>query len=191
MIKQVEQLLECIKQIRLASNTKDNEEFVFKQSLLSSLRTKTKNLSSSTCTVDITTIDENTFFETVKQRFNSARKAAIIIVSKSDKEVGDLVAIVKEVENDRGEKIQVSYTYNELTLEQILSLNATNSTLQSLVREMEYLTNLLPKSLTKEDMLLIIRDNKLANIKDIMNYFKATYPNQYDNKLLASVAKSL
>jgi hypothetical protein len=188
MIKQVEQLLESIKQIRLASNTKDNEEFVFKQSLLSSLRTKAKSLSSS---IDITSINENIFLETVKQRFNAARKAAIIIISKSDKDVGDLVALAEDKVNEKSEKVQVSYTYNQLTLEQILSLNPTNSNLQSLIRELDYLNSLLPKAFTKEDMLAIIKDNKLTNIKDVMNYFKATYPNQYDNKLLASVAKSL
>lgn len=40
-------------------------------------------------------------------------------------------------------------------------------------------------------MLNIISTNKLTNIKDIMNYFRLTYANQYDNKLLASVAKTV
>ena len=40
-------------------------------------------------------------------------------------------------------------------------------------------------------MLKVINSNNLTNIKDIMNYFKVTYVNQYDTKLLASIAKTV
>lgn len=42
-----------------------------------------------------------------------------------------------------------------------------------------------------QQLLEQIKQVKLTNIKDIMNYFKSTYANQYDNKLLAIIAKTV
>lgn len=55
--------------------------------------------------------------------------------------------------------------------------------------EMELYKKLLPAQLSAADMVQIIIKQNLKNLPDIMKYFKATYPGQYDGKLLSMVAK--
>jgi hypothetical protein len=169
----IQQLLEQIKQARL--NKDSDNQLEFKQGLLQSLKALSKEKQ-----LDVLQLSNNDYLDVVKKRFNVTKKAAITVISKSDKK-------------DIGTTLVpgLSITYDQLTLEQILSLNPTNTNLESLVKELEYLEGLLPQQLTKEQMLNIISTNKLTNIKDIMSYFKLTYINQYDNKLLAVVSKSV
>lgn len=169
----IQQLLEQIKQARL--NKDSDNQLEFKQGLLQSLKALSKEKQ-----LDVLQLSNNDYLDVVKKRFNVTKKAAITVISKSDKK-------------DIGTTLVpgLSITYDQLTLEQILSLNPTNTNLESLVKELEYLEGLLPQQLTKEQMLNIISTNKLTNIKDIMSYFKLTYMNQYDNKLLAVVSKSV
>jgi hypothetical protein len=179
----IQQLLEQIKQARL--NKGSDSQLEFKQGLLQSLKAQSKEKQ-----LEVLELSNNDYLDIVKKRFNVARSAAITIVSKSDKkDIGTQVALVILPKEDKEKEIKV--TYDQLTLEQILSLNVTNTNLQSLVEELEYLHSLLPQQLTESQMLDIISTNKLTNIKDIMNYFKTTYANQYDNKLLASIAKKV
>ena len=175
MNKYIKELQESIKQSKLSKD--DSDLFSTKQFLLSSLKILAKNLQ-----VDVLDLTNDKYFDVVKSMFNKSRAAAIMIVSKSDdKKIGEKVVIVDDN----------LLTYDQLSLEQILSLSPTNTNLECLVREMEYLTTLLPKQLTEEDMLSIISDNKLTSIKDVMAYFKATYPSQYDAKLLSNIAKTI
>lgn len=169
----IQQLLEQIKQARL--NKDSDNQLEFKQGLLQSLKTLSKEKQ-----LDVLQLSNNDYLDVVKKRLNVTRKAAITVISKSDKK-------------DIGTTLVpgLSITYDGLTLEQILSLGPTNTNLESLVRELEYLQSLLPQQLTKSQMLDIISSNNLHNIKDIMSYFKLTYMNQYDNKLLAVVSKSV
>lgn len=169
----IQQLQEQIKQARL--NKDSDNQLEFKQGLLQSLKALSKEKQ-----LDVLQLSNNDYLDVVKKRFNVTKKAAITVISKSDKK-------------DIGTTLVpgLSITYDQLTLEQILSLNPTNTNLESLVKELEYLEGLLPQQLTKEQMLNIISTNKLTNIKDIMSYFKLTYINQYDNKLLAVVSKSV
>lgn len=179
----IQSLLEQIKEGRLNKNSDNQLEF--KQGLLQSLKVLAKDKQ-----VDVLELSNNDYLDVVKKRFNTARGAAITIISKSDKkDIGSQIALVITSEDDTKEEIKV--TYDQLTLEQILLLNPTNTNLDWVVRELEYLHSLLPQQLTDVQMLNIISTNKLTNIKDIMAYFKATYANQYDNKLLASVAKTV
>jgi hypothetical protein len=169
----IQQLLEQIKQARL--NKDSDNQLEFKQGLLQSLKALSKEKQ-----LGVLQLSNNDYLDVVKKRFNVTKKAAITVISKSDKK-------------DIGTTLVpgLSITYDQLTLEQILSLNPTNTNLESLVKELEYLEGLLPQQLTEEQMLNIISTNKLTNIKDIMSYFKLTYMNQYDNKLLAVVSKSV
>jgi uncharacterized protein YqeY len=169
----IQQLLEQIKQARL--NKDSDNQLEFKQGLLQSLKALSKEKQ-----LGVLQLSNNDYLDVIKKRFNVTRKAAITVISKSDKK-------------DIGTTLVpgLSITYDQLTLEQILSLNPTNTNLESLVKELEYLEGLLPQQLTEEQMLNIISTNKLTNIKDIMSYFKLTYMNQYDNKLLAVVSKSV
>jgi hypothetical protein len=169
----IQQLLEQIKQGRL--NKGSDTQLEYKQALLSQLKAFAKEKQ-----LDILELSYIDYLDVVRKRFTTTKGAAINFVSKSnDKKVGD--SLVPDM----------TITYSQLNLEQILSLNPTNTNLESLVRELEYLQESLPQQLTQEQMLDIISDNNLTNIKDIMAYFKATYANQYENKLLASVAKSI
>ena len=169
----IQQLQEQIKQARLNKDSDDLLEF--KQGLLQSLKAVSKEKQ-----LDVLQLSNDIYLDVVKKRFNVARSAAITIISKSDKkDIGTTLVPY------------LTITYDQLTLEQILSLNPTNTNLESLVKELEYLEGLLPQQLTKEQMLDIISTNKLTNIKDIMSYFRLTYSNQYDNKLLATVSKTL
>jgi hypothetical protein len=169
----IQQLQEQIKQGRFNRDSDDLLEF--KQGLLQSLKAVSKEKQ-----LDVLQLSKDIYLDVVKKRFNVARNAAITIISKSDKkDIGTTL-----VPN-------LTITYDQLTLEQILCLNPTNTNLESLVKELEYLEGLLPQQLTKEQMLDIINSNKLTNIKDIMSYFRLTYSNQYDNKLLATVSKTL
>lgn len=169
----IQQLVEQIKQGRL--NKDSDNQLEYKQGLLQSLKLVAKEKQ-----LDVIEVSNDVYLDVVKKRFNVARSCAITIVSKSDrKDMG--MTIVPNLD----------ITYDQLTLEQILTLNPTNSNLESLVKELEYLESLLPKQLTEDNMMDIINKNKLTNIKDIMAYFKANYPNQYDNKLLANVAKTI
>jgi hypothetical protein len=169
----IQLLLEQIKQARL--NKGSDTQLEYKQGLLQSLKALSKDKQ-----LDVLQLQNNDYLDVVKKRFNVARSAAITIISKSDKkDIG--TTLVPDL----------NITYNELTLEQILSLNVTNTNLQSLVQELEYLESLLPQQLTQAQMLYIISTNNLTNIKDIMAYFRATYINQYDNKLLATVSKTV
>ena len=186
---QIQQLQDDVLAIRLNKNNSKVAEF--KQALLVSLKQKAK-LSNT----ELSTLSFDSYLEVVKKRFRDARNAAIMIVSKSDdssigsKLVPQLnVANDDEVNNKLATKLNI--TYDDLTLEQILSLNVTNTNLVSLVKELEYLNNLLPKQLTESQMLVIINDNKLTNIGQIMKYFKVTYGNQFDNGLLSRVAKNI
>ena len=186
---QVQQLQDDVLAIRLS---KDNSEVgEFKQALLVSVKQKAKLSNIELCNLSF-----DSYLEVVKKRFRDARNAAIMIVSRSDdssignKLVPQLnVATDNEVDNKLAIKLNI--TYDDLTLEQILSLNVTNTNLVSLVKELEYLNDLLPKQLTESQMLVIINDNKLTNIGHIMKYFKVTYNNQFDNGLLSRVAKSI
>jgi hypothetical protein len=179
----IQQLLEQIKQGRL--NKGSDNQLEYKQGLLQSLKALAKEKQ-----LDVLQLLNNDYLDVVKKRFNVARSAAITIISRSDKrDIGTQVALVILPKDDQQEEIKV--TYDQLTLEQILSLNVSNTNLQSLVQELEYLETLLPQQLTQGQMLDIISTNKLTNIRDIMSYFKATYANQYDNKLLATVSKSI
>lgn len=179
----IQQLQKQINQARL--NKGSDSQLEFKQGLLQSLKALSKDRQ-----IEVLELTNNNYLDTVKKRFNTARGAAITIISKSDrKDIGGQIALIIPPKNDQEEEIKV--TYDQLTLEQMLSLNPTNTNLDWVVRELEYLQSLLPQQLTDVQMLDIISTNKLTNIKDIMGYFKATYSNQYDNKLLASVAKTV
>lgn len=178
----IQTLLDYIKDFRLKKLTKDNNDFDNRQNLLSTLKITAKNKG-----IEIEELTTDMFMDVVKTRFNKARYAAITIVSKSDKDdIGGKVALV--VLDESGEK---SITYDELTLEQILLLNPINTNLQSLVAELDYLYNLLPKQLTEEDIRTIITNEKLIGIKDIMTYFKTNYSNRYNSKLLSNIAKTV
>ena len=179
----IQQLQEQIKQARLNKGSDDQLEY--KQGLLQSLKLIAKDKQ-----VGVLELDNSTYLDVIKKRFNTSRKAAIKVVSKSDRDdIGTQIALVIPPKDEQEEETKV--TYDQLTLEQILSLNPSNTNLESLVRELEYLEGLLPQQLTQDQMLNIITTNKLTSIKDIMNYFKTTYANQYDNKLLASTAKTV
>jgi hypothetical protein len=180
----IQQLQEQIKQGRL--NKDSDNQLEFKQGLLQSLKTCSKEKQ-----LEVLELSNNDYLDVVKKRFNVARSAAITIISKSDKkDIGtQIAALVILPKDDQEEEIKI--TYDQLTLEQILSLNPTNTNLNSLVQELEYLQSLLPQQLTQDQMLEVINSNNLTNIKDIMNYFKVTYVNQYDTKLLASIAKTV
>lgn len=169
----IQQLIEQIKSGRL--NKDSDNQLEYKQGLLQSLKLVAKEKQ-----LDVLEVSNDVYLDVVKKRFNVARNCAITIVSKSDKkDIGTSIVIDLDI------------TYDQLTLEQILTLNPTNSNLESLVKELEYLQSLLPKQLTEDNMMDIISKNKLTNIKDIMGYFKANYSNQYDNKLLANMAKTI
>lgn len=169
----IQQLQEQIKQGRL--NKDSDNQLEYKQALLSQLKGFAKENQ-----LDLLELSYIDYLDVVRKRFTTTKGAAINFVSKSnDKKIEDTLVP------------DLAITYGQLNLDQILSLNPTNTNLESLVRELEYLETLLPKQLTQEQMLDIINSNKLTNIKDIMSYFRITYANQYDNRLLASTAKSV
>lgn len=174
----VKQLQDDVLSIRV---NKDKSELAqFKQALLISLKQKAKSLN-----LELVNITLDTYLEVVKKRYKDSRNAAIMIVSKSDdSNIG--TKLVPELNKD-----DLKITYDDLTLVQILLLNSINSSLINLVKELEYLDSLLPKQLTEDEMLSIIKDNNLSNIGSIMKYFKLTYNNQFDNKLLSKVAKTI
>lgn len=123
----IQQLLEQIKQARL--NKGSDDQLDYKQGLLQSLKLVAKEKQ-----LDVLELLNNDYLDVVKKRFNVARGAAITIISKSDKkDIGTTLVT------------DLNLTYNELTLEQILSLNVINTNLQSLVQELEYLESLLPQ----------------------------------------------
>jgi len=155
----------------------------FKTNLLTALKAVAKDKH-----LEVFNLSNDDLYDVIKKRIRVNREAAIKIVSRSnDSNIGTKVALIITTEDNK----QVSITYDELTLVQILELDPINTNLQVFVEEIEYLQSLLPKQLDESDIRTIISTNKLSNIKDVMSYFKANYNGQYDSKLLSTIAKSI
>lgn len=160
----------------------DTDLHNFKVALLTALKQVSKDKH-----LEVFALSNDDLYDVINKRIKVTRDAAIKVVSKSnDSNIGTKVALIIMVEDK-----EVSITYDELTLDQILSINPINTNLQSLVKEIEYLQSLLPKQLTKKDIEVIISDNKLSGIKDIMTFFKTNYNGQYNSKELSTIAKNL
>lgn len=182
------ELIESIKKLRMSSQT-DTEEFVNKNSLLTSLKALaiTRSEGLDTKQVNVEDLSEADFLETVKSKYKATRSAVIMIVSKSDnKEIGSSIAYIKKEDNK-----EIPVTYNDLTLKEIETIFTISPYLQTLLNELYFLTSLLPKQLTEEEIRQVIKDKELKSIKEIMPYFKQFYPGRVDNKLLSSIAKSI
>ncbi len=53
--------------------------------------------------------------------------------------------------------------------------------------ELDIINSYLPKQLSVDEMNKIISDNNLSSKKDIMQFFKQNYSNQYDGKTLSNL----
>ena len=59
------------------------------------------------------------------------------------------------------------------------------------IKEKEILESFLPKQLTTQDIIEIIQNNNLKDMKIIMNYFKENYNGCYNGKELQEIAKTI
>lgn len=160
----------------------DTDLHNFKVGLFTALKQVSKDKH-----LEVFALSNDDLYDVINKRIKVTRDAAIKVVSKSnDNNIGTKVALVVSVQDK-----EVSIIYDELSLDQILSLNPINTNLQSLVKEIEFLQSFLPKQLNETDIRQIISDNKLTSIKDVMAYFKANHNGQYNSKELSNIAKSL
>jgi uncharacterized protein YqeY len=105
-------------------------------------------------------------------------------------------AVEQQKSKNSGKKV---LTVDEITLSTIKSFKknikdflkvATNQdTIRELEFELEILDSYLPKQLTCDQILDIIKLNDLKTVPAGMQYFLKNYPSQYDSEILVGILK--
>lgn len=65
-----------------------------------------------------------------------------------------------------------------------------SATLSMLQLEQFVLESYMPLQLSKQEILIIIKDQNLIDLPSIMKYFKSNYLGRYDGKMLSDIAKT-
>lgn len=119
--------------------------------------------------------------------------------NKDDVSISLLTTLIGDIENLAKTKnnedinvltIGVIKSYLDRNLE-FQNTNPKDEVLEVLKIEQQILQRYMPKALTEDDIITIIKDCSLTSMPSVMKYFKENYFGQYDGKKLSELSKKL
>lgn len=119
--------------------------------------------------------------------------------NKDDVSISLLTTLIGDIENLA--KTKINEDINVLTIGVIKSYldrnlefqntNPKDEVLEVLKIEQQILQRYMPKALTEDDIVTIIKDCSLTSMPSVMKHFKENYFGQYDGKKLSELSKKL
>jgi len=119
--------------------------------------------------------------------------------NKDDVSISLLTTLIGDIENLAKTKnnedinvltIGVIKSYLDRNLE-FQNTNPKDEVLEVLKIEQQILQRYMPKALTEDDIITIIKDCSLTSMPSVMKHFKENYFGQYDGKKLSELSKKL
>ena len=119
--------------------------------------------------------------------------------NKDDVSISLLTTLIGDIENLAKTKnnedinvltIGVIKSYLDRNLE-FQNTNPKDEVLEVLKIEQQILQRYMPKALTEDDIITIIKDCSLTSMPSVMKHFKENYFGQYDGKKLSELSKTL
>jgi len=133
-----------------------------------------------------------TLMEKIKQMQVEARKESAEIAPLLTTLLGEAGMIGKNDGNREttdSEVVAVVKKFIKNIDETIAALTSRNQSVTAFELERNVLESFLPKQLTEDELLSLIKDNTFTNMALFMKFLKENHTGKYDGKMASTVAK--
>lgn len=127
-----------------------------------------------------------------KNQLNARKNKDDVSISLLTTLIGDIENLAKTKNNEDINVLTIGVikSYLDRNLE-FQNTNPKDEVLEVLKIEQQILQRYMPKALTEDDIITIIKDCSLTSMPSVMKHFKENYFGQYDGKKLSELSKKL
>lgn len=136
--------------------------------------------------------DKNALAANQKNQLDARKNKDDVSISLLTTLIGDIENLAKTKNNEDINVLTIGVikSYLDRNLE-FQNTNPKDEVLEVLKIEQQILQRYMPKALTEDDIITIIKDCSLTSMPSVMKHFKENYFGQYDGKKLSELSKKL